>query len=137
MAASQGDIDIVATLVDSGADINVKSQVSHCQSCGANEIRMVYIIIGQTLFTPIMEAIINCHEGAALHLLQLGADVSVSNINGDQALHLAAEKDLAALFVELMNVHDDSLFRYNDVRSPLHMFKQTWVHICCRNTGRV
>lgn len=71
---------------------------------------------GKTRFTPIMEAIVNRHEAAALHLLQLGADVTEKNINGDQSLHLAAEKDLAATFVEVMNAHDDALFQYNDVR---------------------
>lgn len=69
---------------------------------------------GKTHFTPVMEAIVNRHEGAALHLLQLGADVVENNINGDQALHLAAEKDLAAVFIEVMNAHEDALFQYND-----------------------
>jgi hypothetical protein len=64
-----------------------------------------------------MEAIVNRHEGVALHLLQLGADVAENNINGDQALHLAAEKDLAAVFIEVMNAHEDALFQYNDVRA--------------------
>lgn len=70
-AAREGHLDMVRTLVEGGADVNLVS--------------------GGEKTSPIVEAIINGHLDMAMYLLGRGADPSLANIDGLAPLYAAVD----------------------------------------------
>lgn len=103
-AAAVGYLDIVNALIRGGADVNIKDNVGYTAFFHANEARyddVADALISQTQIdlnasgkngvTALMVYVWRDRKDAVMRLLARGADVTLTDNDGDTALHGAAE----------------------------------------------
>lgn len=102
-AASRGHLNITNSLINKGADVNVRSSVGD--------------------WCPLHWAAEKGHIDVANALIEAGADVNAKTSAGKTPLHLAAQEDKADMATALINAGADLRIRSNDHKTPLQIAK--------------
>jgi cytohesin len=138
IAAWAGYSECIKLLLDAGADpdigdINKITPIHQAADCGHSECLALLLKTGTCInvrtdagYTPLSLAISNKDHNCAEILLEAGADPNIPDINGNTALHEAAERGLVGLMRRLVLFGADIYAVNVKENNPLDLLKNSF-----------